>query len=407
MTLLLPWPGVLVLLVLAQLAGCGAANNLRLRQANDNLTMQWTVPAPTAQLQAEFSGYRPFIRVRVNAQTELSLLVDSGAAFSVLWDTAAVRRLQLKRGYPLAVGGFGTAADSAAYQSVLSSLEVGPARFSEVQVALVPRAGTGYFLQPDEAVFDGVMGYDLMRHFSWEFDRLHGRIQLSSLPYVPKPTELMQPFEINWRKVVVKSQIQLNSTVRLAQDLLLDTGSRHFLKINALYLQQRQLRLDGPLRDGADFGLSGRHANQRGEIINLQLGSQHLAPVPVNLMPADDADDWWVLGSGVLMQHRLVLDYLSAQWLIQPQHAAPYQARSNLTGLELRKLSSGFFIVRDNLNPQLQGWLAPGDQLVQIAGLAATAVDEWRWIELSSTAGSLQLCKAASRPDCRDIRLLP
>jgi hypothetical protein len=154
MTQLLPWRCALVLLVLVQLAGCGVANNLRLRQANDNLTMQWTAPA--AQLQAEFSGYRPFILVRVNAQTELRLLVDSGAAFSVLWDTAAVRQLQLKRGSPLAVGGFGTAADSAAYQSVLSSLEVGPAWFSGVQVALVPRAGTGYFLRPEEAVFDGV-----------------------------------------------------------------------------------------------------------------------------------------------------------------------------------------------------------------------------------------------------------
>ncbi len=393
--------------VILLLYGCGIANNFRLRQANDGLSMHWTASTQSQRLLAQFEGFRPFIRVRVNQQTELMLLVDSGAAFTVLWDTAAVQQLKLAQGYPLEVGGFGTDKDASAYQSTLALVDLGPARFEQVQVAVVPLAASSYFLQPDEAVFDGVLGYDLMRHFSWEFDRMAGRIMLSSQPYSPGPDEQMQPFEISWRKVVVKSSIQLNSTVRLAQDVLLDTGSRHFLKINALYLQEHQLNLDGPLREGADFGLSGRHANLRGQVRSLQLGAVQLSPVPVNLMAADDADDWWLVGSGVLMQHQLVLDYLSGQWLLQSQHDAPYLAQSNLTGLELRKLSNGFFIVRDNLNPQLQGWLAPGDQIVRIAGFAANEVNELRWIELSSTTGSLQLCKAAATKDCRDILLSP
>ena len=97
---------LLPLLLLMLLSGCGIANNLRLRQANDHLQPQWNSSTVVAQLKAEFNGYKPYIRVLVNETTELKLLVDTGASFSLLWDTAPVRQLDLKPGYQLEVGGF-------------------------------------------------------------------------------------------------------------------------------------------------------------------------------------------------------------------------------------------------------------------------------------------------------------
>jgi hypothetical protein len=390
-------------LLLMCLTGCGIANNLRLRQANDDLQPQWNSREQIAQLQAEFIGYKPYIRVRVNDSTELKLLVDTGASFSLLWDTAPVRQLQLRQGYPLEVGGFGQQQDSAAFQTELASVAVGPALFEKVQVAVIPMAGTGYFLKPEEATYDGVMGHDLIRHFSWVFDRSSGQISLSSQPYQAAKHEQLQPFEISWHKVVVHSSLQLNSQTRIDQELLLDTGSRHYLKINQAYLENNNIQLDGKLRQGADFGMSGRHANQRGKIGELKFGGQTLAAVPANVLPADDEDDWWLVGSGVLMQHRLVLDYLSQRWLLQPLPRQPFQARLNLTGLELRKLTNGRFIVRDNLNPALQGWLQAGDEVSHINGIAAESISKLLWLDLSSKAGSLTLCRAAA--DCRSILL--
>jgi hypothetical protein len=311
--------------------------------------------------------------------------------------------LQLRQGYPLEVGGFGQQQDSAAFQTELASVAVGPALFEKVKVAVIPMAGTGYFLKPEEATYDGVMGHDLIRHFSWVFDRSSGQISLSPQPYPAAKHEQLQPFAITWRKVVVQSSMQLNSQTRIDQELLLDTGSRHYLKINQAYLDNNNIQLDGKLRQGADFGMSGRHANQRGNIRELKLGGQTLAPVPANILPADDEDDWWLVGSGVLMQHRLVLDYLSQRWLLQPLPRQPFQARLNLTGLELRKLTSGRFIVRDNLNPALQGWLKAGDEVSQINGIATVAISKLVWLDLSSKAGSLTLCRAAA--DCRSIGL--
>ena len=393
---------VLCLLLLC-LTGCGIANNLRLRQANDDLQPQWTSREQIAQLQAEFDGYKPYIRVRVNSSTELKLQVDTGASFSILWDTAPVRQLQLQQGYLLEVGGFGQQQDSAAFQAELASVAVGPALFEKVHVAVIPMAGTGYFLKPEEATFDGVMGHDLLRHFSWVFDRSRGQISLSPQPYQAADNEQLQPFTISWRKVVVQSSLQLNSHTRIDQELLLDTGSRHYLKINQAYLDNNNIQLDGTLRDGADFGMSGRHANQRGKIHELKLGGQTMAPVPANILPADDEDDWWLVGSGVLMQHRLVLDYLSQRWLLQPLPLQPFQARFNLTGLELRKLTNGRFIVRDNLNPALQGWLQVGDEVTQLNGIGSEEISQLSWLDLSSQAGSLTLCRTAA--DCRSILL--
>lgn len=143
-----------------------------------------------------------------------------------------MRQLQLQQGYPLEVGGFGQQQDSAAFQTELASVAVEPALFEKVQVALLPIAGTGYFLTSEEATYDGVMGHDLLRHFSWVFERSAGQIFLSPQPYVAAKGELMQGFTISWRKVVVQSSLQLNSQTRVDKELLLDTGSRHYLKIN-------------------------------------------------------------------------------------------------------------------------------------------------------------------------------
>lgn len=150
--------------------------------------------------------------------------------------------------------------------------------------------------------------------------------------------------------------------------------------------------------------MSGRHSNQRGKITALQLGAQTMAEVPVNILPADDEDDWWLVGSGVLMQHRLVLDYLSQRWLLQPLPQQPFQALFNLTGIELRKLQSGRFIVRDNLKTALQGWLKVGDEVLQVNGIASEDISELAWLDLSSKAGALTLCRAAA--DRRSIRLI-
>lgn len=394
---------LVLLLLLLCVTGCGIANNLRLRQANDDLQPQWNSSEATAQLKAEFNGYKPYIWVLVNGTTELKLLLDTGASFSLLWDTAPVRQLQLQQGYQLEVGGFGQQQDSAAFQTELASVAVGPALFEKVQVAMIQMASTAYFLTPEEATYDGVIGHDLLRHFSWVFDRSAGQISLSPQPYLAAQNEQMQPFTISWRKVVVQSSLQFNSQTRIDKELLLDTGSRHYLKINQAYLDNQHIQLDGKLREGADFGMSGRHSNQRGKITALQLGDQTMAQVPVNILPADDEDDWWLVGSGVLMQHRLVLDYLSQRWLLQPLPQQPFQARFNLTGLELRKLQSGRFIVRDNLNPALQGWLKVGDEVLQMNGIASADISKLAWLDLSSKAGSLTLCRAAA--DCRSIKL--
>jgi len=128
--------------------------------------------------------------------------------------------------------------------------------------------------------------------------------------------------------------------------------------------------------------LSDRHANQRGKIRELKLGGQTMSPVPAYILPADDEDDWLLVGSGVLMQHRLVLDNLSQRWLLQPSPQQPFQPRFNFTGLKLRKLQSGRFILRDNLNLASQGALNAGDEVTHINGIATADRPGWNLIAI-------------------------
>lgn len=400
----------LLLLTLLSLAGCGVANSLRLRFANDSITPQWPGGMQQQQLALQYLGEKPYVSVEVIApggqRARLLMLVDTGAGISMLFDSAAVRQLHLPQGYALPLAGWGDEMASQGHQTRLQQLLLGAVRFSDVSVALLPIAQSRYFLRRDELDFDGVLGHDLLRHFSWTFAKAGRQLTLQANAYTPQPGDIALPLSEQFRKISVPATIRFNAQQQVSQPLLVDTGSRHYLKLNTAYIAEQNIRLPAAQVTAADFGLSGRTVHQRVNVEQLQLGSLVLGPVKTNLIPSDDADDWWVLGSALLNQFVVTVDYHAMQLYLRPDPSRPFRTLYNLPGVELRKLTSGNFVVRylfANL-PAAGSGLVEGDVVVSINQQPASHVSEAAWLELANQPGRMTLCRQS---DCVELNNQP
>lgn len=163
----------LLLCPLGWLTGCETANYLRLRSANNALLPQWPAGQPDQQFSAWYLGEKPYIHIRVQGprgETQsLLMLLDTGASFSMLFDSPAVRQLHLPQGYPLSLGGRGDQQDSQAWQTKVARLSLAEVHFDDVQLAYIPASRSPYFLRPDELVFDGVIGHDAAASLPLDF----------------------------------------------------------------------------------------------------------------------------------------------------------------------------------------------------------------------------------------------
>ncbi|MDF2178262.1 aspartyl protease family protein [Aliiglaciecola sp. CAU 1673] len=345
-----------------------------------------------AALESRFIGEKPYIKIRVDDNTELLMLIDTGAAFTLLMDTPKVKALNLHRGYELEIGGWGDGENSKAYQTVVDSLTLGPATFRDVKLAQIPLLSSPYFLRADEAIFDGVLGYDLLRHFSWHFDKSASFVAISNQPYAPEHDDTAIAFERFMGKIRVPVEVQFSVQHSRMEEVLIDTGSRHYFKLSSAYPKSEDIPLPAIQVRGSDFGLSGETQHRRFRLPALTVASRHYQNISTHLIPGDDPDDWWVIGSALLNQSRYVIDYHSDKLYLGP--AKNKAIRYNLTGVELRKILSGEFVVRaiSPDSPAHDRDIRVGDLVISIDGRHTARISEDTWLDLASVAATRQLC---------------
>jgi predicted aspartyl protease len=385
--------------VLLLQTGCEMANRVRLRYANDAIVPVWPQHRTLQQFQAFYIGEKPYIRIQLQTaeqQAELLMLIDTGASVSLLFDSQKVQQLNLPKGYSLPLGGWGDGQDSQAWQTEVAALKLGEVQLHDVSLAYLPVAQSPYFLRSDELVYDGVLGHDILRHFSWTFMPHQQLITASLLPYQPKPEDIAVELSLSFSKISVPVTLHFNRQQQLTKEVMVDTGSRHYLKLNSALLADEHIRLPAQQITAADFGLSGRVVHQRVTVPQLQLGSLAMGPLPANVIPSDDEDDWNIIGSALLNQYVSTIDYHSMRLYLRPVPGAPFRALYNLAGIEMRKLQDGHFVIR-YLFPDLpaaQSKLKEGDIIQRINGKSAVDYSEDDWLLLNNQPQQLELCTA-------------
>ncbi|KGJ89962.1 retropepsin-like aspartic protease [Thalassotalea sp. ND16A] len=128
----------IITLTLLSLTGCGYANILRVRNANDNIVPVWTGNQTQADLITHYIGVKPFVEVSINDINGFKFLLDTGATFSVLEDSNKVKMLDLQKGYSFPIGGWGDEGPSRGYQTKAKKVSLNGVDFSDVTFAYIP-----------------------------------------------------------------------------------------------------------------------------------------------------------------------------------------------------------------------------------------------------------------------------
>lgn len=396
---------LMLLLFVITLSGCNIANIIKMRNANDDVVPRWPEKVVGIDLPTKYIGNKPFIYASVNGEENFLFMIDTGASMSYIFDTSKVVALNLKKDYSIEMGGWGDEGNSKLFKTEISSLSLGDVEFGSLSMAFLPASKTKYFMLPEEMTYDGVIGHDILRHFSWTFDRPKNQVTISKQAYVAQSNEKPIAFETSFSKILVDGEIDFGSGQVSEQEFIIDTGSRHYIKVSAAYVNNN-IKLKSPPITAADFGLSGKTVHQRISTPNLKIGSRNFDWVKTNLIgPDDDEDENWVLGSGLFNQYRVVIDYHSNNMYLLSSSGSAFKSRYNLLGLELRKLISGDFVVRyvfPNFPSERSG-IKAGDIISQINDVPASKISQDEWLDIASSVEEHKVCWTRDSENCTKI----
>lgn len=381
---------VFIIVICTSLSACNVANSLRMMQINSNVEPVFSAQT-RIKLDALYAGEKPYIYATVDGH-KLLFLLDTGARFLILMDTPKVQQMNLPRGFDLALSGWGEEAQSQAYQTEIQRIDLGGVSFDGMKAAMLPVSQSKYYLREDEAFYDGVIGYDMMRHFAWEFDAKANTIYLSADAYQAEETAQKLAMSKFMSKVSVSGTLSFNDEVSVTESFIVDTGSRHYLKLSSAYPEANDIVIPGSRVRAADFGLSGKVEHDRVSLPQLKLGDIVIENIKANLIPSDDEDDWWILGNALMNQFKTIVDYTNDSFYLVPQK--PFVTDYNLLGLELRKIRSGNFVVR-YVFPELPASrldIQVGDIVTHINGQAAALISLSEYNDIASVAGQHELC---------------
>ena len=378
---------ITILLSASLLAACNVINVLKLRSANDDVEPVWHSEQDTMRLKTAYDGEKAYVYGNVNGVNDFKFMIDTGASFTYLFDTEKVKALNLPKGDELDLGGWGDDENSLGYRTKMETF-----RFADMQVD-----------SPQELTFDGVIGHDLLRHFSWTFDKKANQVSISNK--AAHVTELAQaiPFDTFMSKISINAEIDFDHDQKVQYDIIIDTGSRHYFKLSAAYPESEQIKLPKAKVTAADFGLSGKAEHQRVTLPSLKLGQLKLNKIKTNLIENADEDDYWIIGNAALNQFVTVIDYHTDTLYLTPYPNHSFSSRYNLMGLEVRKQLSGDFVVRFVM-PELPAkalGIKVGDILTKVNGTPIKDISKDEWLTLSATPGEYQLCFLNS--DCKTL----
>lgn len=395
---------IMVVLLCLTISGCSIVNKVRLMSANDNLKPKWSSGALVANPQADFVYAKPYVFATINGVSGLKMLIDTGSSISMLFDTDLVKSMELQQGYELEVGGLGGTQNTKAYQTEVSSIELDSIKFNNVHVGYIPISQTKFFLRRDQVGFDGVIGNDLLKELVWYFDRDRQKITIyQSLPDdldISNATVL--PFTPFFGKISFPATIFFQDH-QLSRDIILDTGSRYHMSITSGYFDDGNY--PQPRILSAGYSLSGISTHHKVNLPMLQIGELSLKNIATNIIQEDE-DDFWTVGSALLSQFQIIVDYPRRKLMFVPRETHIFESVYNLVGLELRKVKSGNFIVGFS-SPDLPSKALNfeiGTEITSINGTPSGLLSIDDWLALASREGEFVFCTTQS-DNCKAINV--
>lgn len=260
------------------------------------------------------------VQVEVENSQPLTFIVDSGASQTALTDPL------MAEGLGLEPGGFGLSRGlGAGAKATVISKEVA-LRHQGVEILRTQLAvhdiGQTLLHQSGRHI-DGIIGYDLFKHYVVEFEPLGGRLRLHD----PETFEYrgdgwILPLAIEDRRPVVGARVVVKGDKVIPVKLMVDTGSSRTLSL--LTGSRRRLKPPVETRSSTSLGITGNVDVQIGRIERLEISSITLTNAETTWVepyrvPATRNIDGLngILGNRFLEMFRVFFDYSGGRLILE------------------------------------------------------------------------------------------
>lgn len=309
-----------VSLLLLSLSGCQLWQMASYQWHNANAQAGWQQGEMYAALPFKKVNEHILVKVKVNG-APMTFVLDSGAAATVITETAATNKLKLPKNKPVTISGQGNAGDPTAFVVHDVRIDAGDFFIKGMSVIYAPTDAMPFDTY-DETYFDGVLGADFFNCCLVEINHDQQTLYLSK----PGTEKTRQYNNDNWQKLAIDVHsntpyltTQINDGQSIKQvKVMLDTGSTGTL---SLFAGTGDFTLPEKTFVTRSTGISGDSTHHRGLLTELTFGNYKFTDFPTDFTTQGSnhqSGSHGVLGNQIMQRFNLVFDFTNQAIWVQP-----------------------------------------------------------------------------------------
>jgi len=308
------------------------------------------------------------LRLRVGTQSLIALF-DSGGQNSLL--PAAARRLRVRTGGSIDVGGSGEGSESASIADV-GTIALGKASLAGQRFIVLPLPYQIVHPSHDITV-DGVVGAEFLQNFRVRIDYARRRLSLSPFSLAAVGGGVALPFLSDGSHAYIWASIDGKRGL-----FSLDTGDSSSITLFAPFAERNHLYTSGGVRY-VGLGIGGSDAEDEYRARNFSIAGFNIgAPiVRVARASAGDFSSRSVagnIGADVLSRFTVTFDYHARTVTFLPNASLRRPFREDMTGLTVGQRSPESFHVVSvaAASPAADAGIRAGDDIINVNGTPVT-----------------------------------
>ena len=392
-----------VVLLSVYIGGCADRGMLNLQSGNLLANKNWTSEKASFEVPFEWHDGHIIIVVNINNGSGVRLAFDSGAAATVLFET--------ERTEPLYLSGSGQISLNGHQIDIVNDIELKMKhiQFSGLTVLYVPIGQSPLFDDIEQAYFDGAIGYDLLSEYVIKVDYSAKKLRFykEGLNVTEDEGWQVLPLDVVGRIPYVEVSLGDTNESTSKYKFVLDTGAPDYLYLNSDLTENFDFA--NQYYDTHMSNFEGNFVAKTGKIHSVYLAGTRFSDLVSHDLPNfQDPIGVGLIGSGLLRQFDLILDYENSLVALKPNNAFSTDSFADRSGLQIEPHKRGGIVKQVNPDSHaFKSGIRTGDLLTSIndVKISASNFDQQRSL-LSSELDVLAICFGnKAKQTCTNVNL--
>lgn len=355
---------IAVAFAIFMLNGCATINALQLVYGNQYASHIWDGESKNTTLPLTILNDHTIVMVSVNGVDKLRMVLDTGAAATVLFETEKTRSLGKGLNSKITTGGIGSNNPTDVYFMHDTTLRLGSLQISGLTTLFIKAKDNPIFSSPELAYIDGVIGFDLFSRFVTDVNYSQQTVSIYEQLYTAPQDYTKIPLSIKNNIPYIELAISDQSSEAMITAML-DTGGVGPLLLSA----NDKLPLGKVVSQSQSTGLGGQTEISVNRMQRIDVGGHSISRPLVAVSHESSSPN--IAGTGITNRFNMIIDYPSQQLYINPNERFSKPDIINKFGTSLFPHKHGAYIVDIQTNtPAERLNFQKGDIITSINGTA-------------------------------------